>query len=170
MSIITGAYSVCSLGCRTGEDCDNSCLPGNITPDDPAPADMRKPEDGGLGEPDDWGADGAKWAAAFQETAIRLGYSDMDEGWLIGWFANAIERGRVAHPDTKRERATLAERDRRIAELEAGLKPFADEAEGYDPDEGDGRDVAWNSDFTIASLRRARALLSGQQDTGGAHG
>lgn len=83
---------------------------------------MRKPEDGGLGEPDDWGADGAKWAAAFHETAIRLGYSDMDEGWLIGWFANAIERGRVAHPDTKRERATLAERDRWIADLEAGLE------------------------------------------------
>jgi hypothetical protein len=37
------------------------------------------------------GADAAKWAKAFRETALRLGYSDMDEGWLIGWFANAIE-------------------------------------------------------------------------------
>jgi hypothetical protein len=35
--------------------------------------------------------DAAKWAAAFRATAIKLGYSDMDEGWLIGWFANAIE-------------------------------------------------------------------------------
>jgi len=35
--------------------------------------------------------DAAKWAAAFRQTAIKLGYSDMDEGWLIGWFANAIE-------------------------------------------------------------------------------
>lgn len=35
--------------------------------------------------------DAAKWAAAFRQTAVKLGYSDMDEGWLIGWFANAIE-------------------------------------------------------------------------------
>lgn len=31
------------------------------------------------------------WAAEFRKIAIGLGYSDMDEGWLIGWFANAIE-------------------------------------------------------------------------------
>jgi hypothetical protein len=37
------------------------------------------------------GDDGAKWAAEFRKTARRLGYSDMDEGWLIGWFANVIE-------------------------------------------------------------------------------
>ena len=37
------------------------------------------------------GDDASKWAAEFRKTAIRLGYSDMDEGWLIGWFANAIE-------------------------------------------------------------------------------
>lgn len=37
------------------------------------------------------GDDAAKWAAAFRQTALKLGYSDMDEGWLIGWFANAIE-------------------------------------------------------------------------------
>lgn len=37
------------------------------------------------------GDDAAKWAAEFRRRAIRLGYSDMDEGWLIGWFANAIE-------------------------------------------------------------------------------
>lgn len=35
--------------------------------------------------------DATKWAAEFRATAISLGYSDMDEGWLIGWFANAIE-------------------------------------------------------------------------------
>lgn len=39
------------------------------------------------------GIDGAKWAKEFRETAVRLGYSDMDEGWLIGWFANAIMAG-----------------------------------------------------------------------------
>jgi hypothetical protein len=37
--------------------------------------------------------DAQDWAAAFRETAVRLGYSDMDEGWLISWFANALMRG-----------------------------------------------------------------------------
>ena len=36
------------------------------------------------------GVDAAKWAAAFRQYAVKLGYSDMDEGWLIGWFANPI--------------------------------------------------------------------------------
>jgi hypothetical protein len=36
------------------------------------------------------GMDAARWAAEFRKTAVQLGYSDMDEGWLIGWFANAI--------------------------------------------------------------------------------
>ncbi len=35
--------------------------------------------------------DGMKWAQAFNHTAKKLGYSEMDEGWLLGWFANAIE-------------------------------------------------------------------------------
>lgn len=35
--------------------------------------------------------DASQWAKAFRQTALKLGYSDMDEGWLIGWFANAIE-------------------------------------------------------------------------------
>jgi len=37
------------------------------------------------------GDDAEKWASEFRKKAIKLGYSDMDEGWLIGWFANAIE-------------------------------------------------------------------------------
>jgi hypothetical protein len=44
------------------------------------------------------GLDGAKWAAEFRTTALRLGYSDMDEGWLIGWFANAIMAGCDSKP------------------------------------------------------------------------
>lgn len=47
------------------------------------------------------GDDAAKWAAAFNQTAIKLGYSDMDEGWLTGWFANAIEHS----SDVRRWRA-----------------------------------------------------------------
>lgn len=67
-----------------------------------------KPASGGVGAPaedatakgetpgemlDRLGIDGVKWAAEFRTTALRLGYSDMDEGWLIGWFCNAIMAG-----------------------------------------------------------------------------
>lgn len=45
------------------------------------------------------GDDASKWAIAFRQTALKLGYSDMDEGWLVGWFANAIE-----HSDDVRRR------------------------------------------------------------------
>jgi hypothetical protein len=47
------------------------------------------------------GDNAANWAAAFRQTALKLGYSDMDEGWLIGWFANAIEHS----TDVRRERS-----------------------------------------------------------------
>lgn len=36
------------------------------------------------------GDDGAAWATAFCQHAKKLGH-DIDEGWMIGWFANAIE-------------------------------------------------------------------------------
>ena len=51
--------------------------------------------------------DGSKWAAEFRRVAVRIGYSDMDEGWLIGWFANAIERAAATHPDVRRLRAEV---------------------------------------------------------------
>jgi len=35
-------------------------------------------------------ADAHEWAKAFNVTAQKLGYGEMDEGWLIGWFANAM--------------------------------------------------------------------------------
>lgn len=50
------------------------------------------------------GMDGGKWAAEFRQTALQLGYSDMDDGWLIGWFCNAIMAGY--------DRATLVEIER----------------------------------------------------------
>jgi hypothetical protein len=37
------------------------------------------------------GDDAMAWAIAFNQHATKLGYSNMDEGWLVGWFANAIE-------------------------------------------------------------------------------
>jgi hypothetical protein len=48
-------------------------LPENI----PVPTDM----------------DAAKWASSFRRMAVALGYSDMPEDWLVGWFANAIMSG-----------------------------------------------------------------------------
>jgi hypothetical protein len=37
------------------------------------------------------GDDAAKWAAEFVKTATRLGHPGLDEDWVRGWFANAIE-------------------------------------------------------------------------------
>ena len=37
--------------------------------------------------------DGHVWAKEFSKTAIKLGYSEMDEGWLIAWFCNAVMAG-----------------------------------------------------------------------------
>jgi hypothetical protein len=36
------------------------------------------------------GVDAVKWAESFRQHAVKLGYSDMDHGWLIGWFANPM--------------------------------------------------------------------------------
>lgn len=38
------------------------------------------------------GDDASKWAAAFCEIAREKDGYEIDEGWMIGWFANAIER------------------------------------------------------------------------------
>lgn len=37
------------------------------------------------------GDDAAQWAAAFCQFADKLGHHGIDEGWMIGWFAAAIE-------------------------------------------------------------------------------
>jgi hypothetical protein len=37
------------------------------------------------------GADAVKWAKAFCQVAKKHKGLDVDEGWMIGWFANAIE-------------------------------------------------------------------------------
>ena len=48
--------------------------------------------------------DARDWAAHFRKTAVKLGYSDMDEDWLHAWFANALMRGY----DEARSRGTEA--------------------------------------------------------------
>jgi hypothetical protein len=47
--------------------------------------------------------DARVWAREFNRVAQTLGYPEMDDGWLIGWFANAIMTG---HDHAVRERAT----------------------------------------------------------------
>lgn len=64
-----------------------------------------------------------------------------------------------------RERALKAEAENerlrgRVLRAEAALQPFADAAASYDPDEGDGAQVAWAHDFSIGALRQARAALA----------
>ena len=54
----------------------------------------------------------------------------------------------------------------RVKVLEEALRPFAKEAEQYDPDEGDGGQSAWASYFTIGSLRIARAALASKEEGG----
>jgi hypothetical protein len=46
---------------------------------------------------DTCGKDASKWAAAFCQCARKLGYSPMDQEWVQGWFACAIERGIDIH-------------------------------------------------------------------------
>ena len=51
--------------------------------------------------------DARDWAASFRQVAINLGYSDMDEGWLTTWFANALMRGfdeHVSHCEKEQRR------------------------------------------------------------------
>ena len=70
-------------------------LEAALPPRHEAPARDELPEDDEL--PGDFlarvGMDGALWAAEFRKMALKLGYSDMDEGWLIGWFCNAVMAG-----------------------------------------------------------------------------
>ncbi len=55
--------------------------------------------------PEKLGDDAGAWAVAFCQHAEKLGHT-IDTGWMIGWFANAIEaswerRVRRAQPQTK---------------------------------------------------------------------
>ncbi|MBB5040850.1 hypothetical protein [Shinella fusca] len=69
-------------------------------------------------------------------------------------------------PDRMRGVLSLARQaealQRENAELREALKPFAHAAQFYDPPENDDCHVAWGHDFTIGSIRRARALLGGE--------
>lgn len=62
--------------------------------------------------------DARDWARDFRATAKALGYCDMDEGWLIGWFANAIMRGWDEHAKQQPAEPMITEWERkRVTEL-----------------------------------------------------
>lgn len=91
------------------------------------------------------GMDAAKWAAEFRMTAVRLGYSDMDEGWLIGWFANAIESTRSYEVAALIAATARAERaEARAERLRAALNEIdnAPEPQHCCPELRHARDVA----------------------------
>jgi hypothetical protein len=64
--------------------------------------------------------DAAKWAGEFCRVAKQIDGTVLDEGWVIGWFANAIETGR-GHG---RESASYLIQDKNRHAIEA-LRPFA---------------------------------------------
>ena len=54
--------------------------------------------------------DGQKWAAAFCQTAKKLGYGELEEDWVFGWFANAIECSHDLRATSLRTKLAKAER------------------------------------------------------------
>jgi hypothetical protein len=47
--------------------------------------------------------DASRWAAAFCQIAKKQGH-DLDEGWMLGWFANAIEHSTMVRTARARPR------------------------------------------------------------------
>lgn len=62
-----------------------------VTPNIPADTDIAAIEDHEIGRA--CGDNAMNWARAFCATAKKLGHDlgDDAEGWMVGWFANAIE-------------------------------------------------------------------------------
>lgn len=52
----------------------------------------------------------------------------------------------------------------RIETLKEALRPFAEWADAYEPDEGDEHELAWNHRATIKMLRVARDTLRGKDE------
>lgn len=91
------------------------------------------------------GADGAKWAAEFRNTALRLGYSDMDEGWLIGWFCNAIMAGHDRQPAP--DAAAIRE-----AALREAMEAVRNEVLGDIPDNDEDRAYNLAIDHAVKAI------------------
>lgn len=93
------------------------------------------------------------WAKAFCEIAAKNGHPGIDEGWMIGWFSNALMRGydehaRRARPVPSPDALTRAcEAMERAAHWQAALEIVA-------PDLGACHQA-------LAELRAALAALRG---------
>ncbi len=53
---------------------------------------------------DSLGDDGSLWAAAFCQIAKKNHGLDIDEGWMLAWFANAIEHSTAVRQARARPR------------------------------------------------------------------
>jgi hypothetical protein len=62
--------------------------------------------------------DASKWAAAFCQHAEKLGHHGIDEGWMIGWFAAAIEHSSNVRRWWREDKA-------RVIDDDATQGPFA---------------------------------------------
>jgi hypothetical protein len=95
------------------------------------------------------GADAYRWAEKFCETAKTLGHDNIDHGWMIGWFANAIERadqirGKTRNDEIERLTRELALAkaldDRRVMAINAMIK----EKDELTRELAEARTVTWS--------------------------
>ena len=76
------------------------------------------------------GDDAAKWAAEFCKIARDKGL-DIDEGWMLGWFANAIEHSnlvrmkRLGAQDAAFRAASMAQDRLKVPGDPDGIDTFA---------------------------------------------
>lgn len=86
------------------------------------------------------------------EAAIRALLTNIDiEGLLLH-----IRKGTTSEELLETERDALRAS---VTRLEDALRPFALEAYDYDPDEGDGNQIAFYTSIKIGQLRAARRAL-----------
>ena len=115
------------------------------------------------------GDDAAAWAREFARVAGRLPAGAVDEDFVRGWFANAIERARTSQARRDAERRAADAADRAVAEA---LWPGAgSSAGGRFTRRGDGAVVAavqWTDDNwrEVKSWMEARGLRGALQRSG----
>lgn len=106
------------------------------------------------------GDDAMAWAVAFNQHAVKLGYSSMDEGWLVGWFANAIEHSAdVRMFDMANLRGQVTSLSAELVEARKALASLVELLDLRDPWDNSAV-TKWN-----AAAERARAVLSPNKDT-----
>jgi hypothetical protein len=121
-------------------------------------------------------ADAGTWAEAWCRVAREVIKDDdrdlIDEGWMVGWFANAIETGRAAGRGDAFERVQALDRklDENVTQLEAAYAERADlrerlaEAEAQEAERAKAvltveRDLRREEHRTAGQLRKIRSLM-----------